>query len=318
MIGCVVAALIFWCSIRLSERYSTTETIELDYALPVGSTFAQDPPSSIEAKVTATGWNLLREQLRRGNRRIMIDSIDLRQNPDGIISLRREIAEAFVGQNLQVDAITNPRVVVRTEQLADKYVPLELRSDLTYHPGFSAAGQATLSVDSVLLTGPRSRIREINKWFTDTLSINGLRDSARTNVAIQVDPAGAIQVEPKSTEVFLRVQQYTERSLYVPVKISGYSGTDSISVFPAQVLVTCAIGLEDYERLSPEVFELVVEFDNANTQFVRELPVIVRTVPNYVVTTTVVPRVVELFVIKAIAAQTELKPETPQEDIGGD
>ena len=278
----------------------------------MGSTFAQDPPTSIEATVTATGWDLLRERLLRGNRRILIDSIDLRQNPDGIISLRREIAEAFVGQNIQVDAVTNPRVVVRTEQLSNKYVPLQLRSEVTYHAGFSAAGQPVLSVDSVLLTGPRSRVREINVWFTDTLRVSGLRDSVRTNVAIRADPAGAIQVEPKSTGVLLRVQQYTERSLYVPVKVAGYDGPDSLSIFPAQVLVTCAIGLEDYERLSPEVFELVVEFDNTNTQFVRELPVIVRSVPSYVVTTTVNPRVVELFVIKAVPAQTELSTEASQ------
>ncbi len=310
--GCIVAALIFWCSIRLSERYSTTETIELDYALPVGSTFAQDPPKSIEATVTATGWDLLREHFLRGNRRIMIDSIDLRQNPDGIISLRREIAEAFLGQNLQVDAITNPRVVVRTERLASKYVPLELRSVVGYHPGFSGAGQASLSVDSVLLTGPRSRINELEVWYTDTLSVEGLRDSLSTKVGIAADPIGAIQVEPSLTSVLLRVQQYTERSIYVPVKVTGYAGKDSLSIFPSQVLVTCAIGLEDYERLNAEEFELVVEFDASNKQFVRELPVIVRKVPSYAVTTTVVPRSVELFTIKAVTARNELSAEGPQ------
>ncbi len=311
MFGCIAAAIIFWCSIRLSERYSTTETIELEYALPVGSTFAQEPPRSIEATVTATGWDLLRERFRRGNRQILIDSIDLRQNPDGVISLRREIAEAFLGQNLQVDAITNPRVVVRTEQLSTKRVAVELRSEITYHPGFSAAGLPILSEDSVTLTGPRSRIRSTNVWYTDTLRVQGLRDSARVEIGIQADPVGAIVVQPTSTQVLLRVQQYTERSLYVPVKVAGYTGKDSLSIFPQQVLVTCAIGLEDYERLTPEVFELVVEYDSTNEQFVRELPVIVRIVPNYVVATTVVPRVVELFVIKGVAPQEELTSESP-------
>ena len=298
MIGCAIAAVIFWLSIRLSDEYSTPETIELAYALPAGTTFAQDPPKAIEATVTASGWDLLRASLQRGNRVILIDSLDLRQNPDGVISLRREIAEAFVGKDIRVDAVTNPRIVVRTEQLITKRVPLVLRSDISYHLGWSAAGKPKLATDTVVISGPRSRVQEIRNWYTDTLRLSGLRDSVSATIGVALDKTGGITVLPRSTEVLVRVQQYTERSIYVPIGVVGYNGADSLSIFPPEALVTCAVGLEDYERLTPGDFELVVEFDNDNTQFARELPVVLRRQPDYIVSTTIDPRSVEVYTIK--------------------
>ena len=296
--GSVLAALVFWGSIRLSDRYTHVETIDLEYVLPVGTTFAQDPPATVEASVTATGWDLLRETLLRGNRRIRIDSVDIRSNPDGIIELRREMGKAFRGKGLQVDAIANPRIVVRTEAIASKTVPLVLRSSIGYAVGFSAAGAPLLDFDSVLVTGPRSRVRQLESWSTDSLTLRNLRDSTSVRLAVARDGRGAFEVEPKSIRVTVGVQEYTERSLDVALEIVGYEGPDSVSVFPSVVRVTSAVGLEDYERLTPDGYRVVVEYDASGKDIVRELPVILKEAPSYTVTTTVEPRTVEAFLVR--------------------
>ena len=302
MVGSVVAALVFWGSIRLSDRYTHTETLDLEYVLPVGSTFSQDPPATIEANVTASGWDLLRESLRRGNRRIVIDSVDIRRNPDGVIELRRELSEAFGGGDLRVDAVINPRIVVRTEAIATKAVPLVLRSSIGYAIGFSAAGEPVLDVDSVFVTGPRSLVRDLEVWRTDSLTLRNLRDSTTVKVAVARDRQGAFEIEPEATLVTVGVQEYTERSLDVAVEVLGYDGPDSVSVFPPVVRVTSAVGLDDYERLTAGGYRIAVEYDASRTDLVRELPVVVLETPSFAVTTTVEPRKVEAFLIRRARA----------------
>ena len=296
----MLAALAFWGAIRLSDRYTHAETIELEYVLPVGSTFAQDPPSTIEATVTASGWDLLRESLRRGRRRIVIDSVDIRQNPDGVIELRRELAKAFRSGELRVDAVANPRVVVRTEAIATKAVPLRLRHSIAYAVGYSAAGAPVLDVDSVHVTGPRSRVAQLEEWFTDSLVLRNLQDSATVRVTVARDGDGAFEIEPASAVARVGVQEYTERSLDVPVRVVGYDGPDSVSVFPAVARVTSAVGLADYERLTPQGYTLTVRFDAAREDYVRELPIVVERAPEYAVTTTVSPRTVEAFLVRRV------------------
>lgn len=308
MAGSFFAALVFWLSIRLSDTYTHVEVIDLAYALPVGSTFAQDPPGAIEAAVTATGWDLLREQFRRGNRSILIDSFDLRQNPDGVIELRRELSEAFGSADLAVESIANPRVVVRTEAIATKAVPLRLRQSVAYAIGYSAAGAPALAVDSVFITGPRSQVMRIDEWFTDSLVLRNLQDSTTARVTIARDRGGAFEVEPRSTLVRIGVQEYTERSLDVPVRVEGYAGPDSVRLFPATARVTSAVGLADYEQMSPADYTLVVNFDSNQGHAVRELPIVIKAVAPYAVTTTVEPRSVEAFVVRRVPTKL------PQDD----
>ena len=306
LLGSFVFACIVWAAIRLSGDYSAVETIDLAYELPVGATFAQEPPRQIEATVTARGWDLLRESLRPNNRQILIDSVDLRQSPDGILSIRREVAEAFARQRLQVDALSDPRIVVRTERLATKRVPLELRSEIDYMTGFSAAGRPRLGVDSVVVIGPRSLVRKVESWPTDTLRLSNVADSMRASVSVRLDPEGAIQVSPRMTDVVLRVQQYTEAELYVPVEVEGYRGDggDSVAVFPAQVLLTCAVGLSDFNTLRAEDFRVVVEVDPDEEGALRQLPAVVRRQPEFVTNVTVQPRLLEVFIVRVAAGET--------------
>ena len=293
----LVFALSVWAAIRLSDDYSSIETIDLEYVLPVGATFAQEPPRQIEATVTARGWDLIRESFRGDNRRILIDSVDLKRSPDGILSIRREVANAFARERIRVDALTDTRIVVRTEKLATKRVPLVLRSDIEYSSGFSSAGQPRLSVDSVVITGPRSRIAKLEIWYTDTLKLRGVSDSMRASVGIQLDDASVLQVSPTTTDVLVGVQQYTEAEFYVPVQIEGYRGPDSVAVFPAQVLLKCAVGLQEYNALSAQDFEVIIEFDNAEKSILRQLPAVVRRKPDYVSNVEVQPRLLEVFLV---------------------
>ena len=296
----VAAALAFWLSTRLSDRYTTTETIAITYVLPAGTAFARDPPRAIAASVTATGWELLRERVRRGGRELRIDSTDLRRYPDGVIQLAGKIREAYQGGDLRVEALSDPRIVLRTESVLTRRLPLRLRASVTYGPGYSAEGQPRLTVDSVSVRGPRSVVGELKEWPTDSLILRDLQDSARVSVGISGSGSGAVTVLPNSTEVFLRVQQYTERTLEVPVTVVGYAGRDSVSAYPQMVRVTSAIGLSDYARLNAEEYELIVDVTGVTGSAVLERPVVVRRAPTYAVSTTVSPRTVEVFVFRPV------------------
>jgi len=292
----VLASLVFWLSIKLSSTYSTLERIDIQYVLPQGLTFAQQPPEAVQATVRANGWELIRQSFREDERSILIDSVDLRNNPDGIISIRSAVAESFRDAGLSVDALTNERVVLRTEAVSTKRIPLQLVSSFTFAPGFNSVQPPLLTPDSVTISGPGSILDSLSFWVTDTLTADELRDSVELTALTARPQTRNLRVEPQLVEVALFAEQFTEKRLYVPVRATGIGSADSVTIFPRQLLVSVAVGLSEYDKVMPSDFSLVVDLSTAISSQTTEVPVIVKERPSEGLLIGIQPRRVEAFV----------------------
>ena len=295
---CLLASLVFWTAIKLSKDYDTIETIGITYELPRGVAFAQAPPNSLEARVRATGWELLNQGLSARERMIKIDSIELQENTDGIISIRNEVASAFEDEGLDVNPITNERIVIQMERVASKKVPLRLTSRIEYGRGFQSSRPPRLDPDSVTISGPSSVIDSINYWLTDSLVLNTVTDTVHISLPLRETNMSSMSVTPQSVSVSIESQQFTEKSIYVPVQIRGRTSSDSVSVFPKQVLIKVAVGLQDYESIKATDFTAVVSIEGQRSENSDLLPVILEKRPKLVRQVTVQPRSVEVFFYK--------------------
>ena len=228
---CLLASLLFWTAIKLSKDYDTIETIGINYELPQGLAFAQAPPNSLEARVRATGWELVNQGLSNHERMITIDSLELQENSDGIISIRSEVANAFEDEGLDVNPITNERIVIQMERVASKMVPLRLTSRIEYARGFQSSKAPRLDPDSVTISGPISVIDSIFFWMTDSLILTEVIDTVRISTPLKETSISSMTVRPTAVSVAIESQQFTEKSIYVPVEIKGATKKDSISVF---------------------------------------------------------------------------------------
>ena len=292
---CLCASLGFWLIIKLSATYTTLEPIEIDYRLPQNLAFGQPPPTMLEASVSASGWELLGQQFSAAQRRIVIDSADIGANPDGIISIRRAVAQAFAGEGLTVDAMTDERVVLQMERVNVKRVPVRLVAKVGYAGGFRSSHAPKLSPDSVSLSGPASVLDTIASWPTDTLLLQQVVDTVRAVALVHVPSNAALRVTPSQVEVLVESQQFTEKRLYIPVRVEGRDRRDSVALFPNQVLVSFPVGLRDYDRVSSDDFRAVVDVSQVTLRSATSLPVTIVEQPSGIGKPTVQPRTVEVF-----------------------
>ena len=300
--ACVGASLLFWFVIKFSEEYTTVEEIAVDYQLPAGQAFARLPPRTIEATVRATGWELLAQSLRRRERAITIDSADVNANPDGIVPVRRAVAQSFAEIGLTVEAMTNERVLLRTERVGAKRVPLRLVGRITYANGFSATGAPMLTPDSATVTAPRSLLDTLRAWPTDSLSLTALRDTVTVVQALGRPRLPSVRVQPAEAEVTLPVGPVTEKSVYVPVEVVGAGPGDSISLYPRRVLVTAAVALDEYERVGPQSFRAAVDlagYEASSESGAVRLPVTVGALRPGIARVAVDPKLVEVYVVRS-------------------
>ncbi len=292
---CVLASVVFWFSTKLSQAYTTLEPISVDYRLPQGLAFANEPPAELTATVEASGWDLLAQVFRRGERSIVIDSLTLVDNPDGVVNVRREVADAFRDEGLRVDALTNERIILRTERVATKRVPVYLAGTLEYAQGFLSAEAPRITPDSVTVSGPGSVLEQIAAWPTDSLDVSGVRDTFTTTITVSRPAAANLSVTPRTVDISVYSEQFTEKSMYLPVAPAGVSVRDSVSFFPRQVLVTFAIGLEEYASVSPADFEAVANLEGFDLGASPQVAVTLTRRPSRVRGVNVKPRMVEVY-----------------------
>ncbi|MEK7256605.1 MAG: hypothetical protein AAB316_17755, partial [Bacteroidota bacterium] len=102
---------------------------------------------------------------------------------------------------------------------------------------------------------------------------------------------------PKKVEVLIQVEQYTEKSFSVPVRLAG--NADSIRIFPSFVELTCAVGMSRFDQVKAEDF--VVQADLQQNHFhpaQNTVPLTLKSQPDWVRNIQITPKSVEFFIVQ--------------------
>jgi len=97
--------------------------------------------------------------------------------------------------------------------------------------------------------------------------------------------------------VTLKVEQFTERSLFVPITIKN--APDSLKTFPERAKLSCVVGLSKYNDIDKNSFQLVADLKGIplNTEK-NTIPVLVTKQPDFVRAVNFQPRSVEFFFVE--------------------
>lgn len=291
-------SLFFWLLVKLSQPYRTEKNVELYFALPEGKAFSEMPPKGIMATIQGTGWELLYDYIRSAQIGL---SYDLRNVQDRFVlsrgQLRSEILSRLTSANMSIIELNYDDIVLLLESKETKRVPVRLPSRLTFAQGHQQHGNVLLTPDSVTLTGPASALADIEHWDADSLVLTELRSTIARSVALQ-KPSSGIYLSTDKVEVEIKIEQFSERSFWVPVKV--LSSTDSVRVFPQRIQLTCVVGLSDYEKIGPGDFEIAADLEGIRLQKEQRNTVLLQLTryPKHVNNIRFSPKSVEFFLLQ--------------------
>lgn len=300
---CVGISFFFWLLVKLSAEYDAEKDVRLDYRLPEAMAFTEAPPRQVVATIQGTGWNLLVEFLV--GRHIRLEYQASAEDAAFNLSrsrLRSDIADRLSSDHLLVlDVVNFDGLQLQLEAREQRRVPVRPRHAFTYAPEHQPAEGTILEPDSVTITGPASELRTISSWPTDSLSVENLSSDYVGTVGLQ-EPPPTLSLQPDQVRVEQRVEQFTEKTLFVPVTIRN-PPADSVRIFPDKVKLTCVVGLHRYDSLSSSEFTLVADLSTARLDAGKNtasLELVNR--PNYVQRINLARRSVEFFLVEPRAS----------------
>jgi hypothetical protein len=299
-------SVILWLLIALSKQYDDQVNYPVRYKnFPESKVLVGDLPDYLRLNVNANGFTLLR--FRLSSRYIPIsfsvNSFKMNRLPGADSSsfyietrLAREHIASQLSSDFTINKILPDTLIFRLSGVVSKKVPVipaftyQLDKQLILKTGIS------IEPDSVTASGPDFIIDTLKAVFTRNTELGSF--SKTDEVTVELQEIKYVYVKESEVNVGFIIEQFTEKTIQVPVEIINLPGTFRMQAFPRFIQLTCQVGLSNYEKLDGSMFRAVVDYQELREAQSNKLKVMIVKQPVFIQAIKFSPKTVEYIIEK--------------------
>ena len=294
LLASIGLSLLIWFSIKLSKNYVTEKTVRIEYVLPDMMEFTSLPPSNLIATVSGTGTDLAKKFFTQRNPVIEVEVDGL---PDRANQKSELMSLIHHETGLDVININRSYLSFSIDTTATKKVPVILQVDLNFKKDFFENEKMSITPDSVTLAGPKQELQLIEMVRTVAQEFKDIDGRVTEKIPIQKGFSKNISVHPKEVALNISAEQFTEKTLDVPIHV--VNAPQGFQINPSVVSVTCAVSIRQYERLTVDSFHLEVDLEHALTiKAQNNIPINLNRHPDWIKSARISPNVVEFLIVE--------------------
>ena len=295
LMGCIGIALIVWLFMKMSQSHETEVLLEVSYTLPDDKIFATSPPATITPRISGTGWALFGRYVRAQRPEI---PITLENTPNQTISASR--LETAIQSRLPSPLTAALRgyqsIAVRLDDKAGKLIPVILQENIELASEYQFIVPPRPVPDSITIYGPKSVIETVDVWRTEMIELEEIKENKTPTVALLPHSNTEVSFDPAEVICKIDVEQFTEKSLEVPIQIINAPDTLLLTIHPSKTKITCRVGLSNYDKVDATQFKAVADFTKVDVNNSNYAPVKLTQVPDFVNNTNAQPQNVEFII----------------------
>ncbi|MBC7915207.1 MAG: YbbR-like domain-containing protein [Pyrinomonadaceae bacterium] len=294
---CLLVAVFTWLFFALSNTYPYQVKSQINFINPPLNK-AYDPlqDDTITLAVEGSGWQLLFSKLKLRPKILDVNLKALNTtNYVTISSQLHEINLQFTESNQKIVSASPDTLFFDFSKRITKRVPIKFLYKIGFKQSYGISNRIKLEPASVMVTGAAEDLKGINFWFTDTLSLRGISESVNTEIGFQKANKNNVDVYPKQVKVRIPVDEFTEKTIDVPLEITNNPGKD-IKLIPEKVKITFLTALSNYDRMDRDSLKISVDLDNWYKNKFPQLPVKITRFPAFCKQVKTDPQTVDFLV----------------------
>lgn len=295
---CLVVAACAWVFTVLSNPYNYPVKAALNFRnTPQKRAYHSLQPDTVSVMLHGTGWQMMFSRMNNAVIPIAIDLRSLEYKNYIVLSSQLNQVNYRKDPAQQIIAFSPDTLYFDFSNRKIKKVPVQLVSSLKFKHQFTQSNKAIMKPSYVILNGPANVIDKISSWNTDTLKLDSISEPVTTRLNLQGVKEGNMSVYPKSVQVSIPVDEFTEKTLQIPVKLINNHNYYDVKVFPQKVKVTFTTILGRYAETGEEFFEATADLDLWRLHGYSVLPVVLSKIPPFCKIVKIEPRNID-FIIK--------------------
>lgn len=298
----VLLSTIFWFLNQLEDEYVAEISLPVHYTnFPNDKILVNELPDHFDLRVRAFGYKLLEYKI--SNKflpyTINVNSITLRMHSKSsyvkFFSLTRLLSqdiEDHLSSELEIVSVLPDTLFFEFADRIFKKVPVVSKLNPIPATQYMIRGKILFEPDSVKISGANPIVDTINFVFTESKDILSLNSNYEKEV--DLENISGVSFSVKEVEAKINVEKFTEGTQKIALNIINMPDSLIIRTFPNEVTVTYFVALSDYEKVLPQLFEAVVDYNEIVSQ--NKLNIKILNSPDYVKSLRYNPKSVEYII----------------------
>lgn len=184
------------------------------------------------------------------------------------------------------------------ERRSRAYVPQLRDVDFVFADQMGLSGDPTIEPDTIWLYGDSTSLCRIPEIYTAPAAVANISDSGYYMLALEPvwKKYRDVRASADSVRIFVPACHYVETTLSVPVEFKSDAANRQVRLYPDHVNVSLWVSVEEYQHLSENQFEAVVNYDPSSS--LTELPVYITRFPSQSRIKSVTPATISYVIIQ--------------------
>lgn len=258
----LAVALFFWILQSIQEIGEYALPVPVRYEVVPGQvTITNELPDVFEVTLRDKGLTLFQYFRQRRKLTIHLNPMDWYKK-DGISYVDRGVIESRIRANLkpttQLLSIRPDTLALFFVEKASKVLPVVLNRTIGLHPQHLLLGEPVLHPAVVTAYAPQDMLDKLSNVETVVLHADDLKKT--TSYKVKLQPREGVHYSTDYVLVRLQVEEFTEKTLSVPVTGLHFPPNERLLSFPPVVNVSFLVGLSAYEGVTADDFEVGVDY----------------------------------------------------------
>ncbi|MVN22727.1 CdaR family protein [Mucilaginibacter arboris] len=297
---CLVLAVVAWIFVTMSNNYTFPVKVALNYKnQPLRKAFYALQADTVTALVSGTGWQKLFANITSTqNRRITVDLKKLETQNFIVLSNQLPFINQKSDRSKQIISFNPDTVYFDFTARKVKRVPVKLQYQISYQNQYARSDDISLKPDFVTVSGPAAYVDSVSSWKTDSLIVKKANANISAKLNLFLPKENNVSIYPKTIAVTIPVDEFTEKTLEIPIKLINNKSYSKVTLFPKKVKVTFTVSLNNYSEVNTDFFEAVADLDDWQKNGLVILPVKLKQQPDYCKIVSIQPNNVNFIVRK--------------------
>lgn len=289
----------FWFLTTLNDVYEREIPLQLKLTeVPENIIVTEKLPDSIRVTMRDKGYNLL-NFIVNGDRQAISLPFALYTDNKG----KGQVTPADIQKILRLRL---SETTVITSIKADhwdfyynhgkkKIVPVLLDGSIITKANYYVT-RSSFTPDSVAVYASDEALDTIRAIYTEPLHLEGVYESTRMDVKLH--HIHGAKIMPMEVSLGIVTDQLTEVVVSVPIRTINVPENESLKTFPARIDVRVAVGVKRSASIKPELFNVVVDYNDLPAATGQKLPVRIISQPKGIVKATPINSTVDYLIEK--------------------
>lgn len=257
----LILAFIFWMLLFFERKTDASHRIPLKYTnLPEDEVFINNTPNYIDVRVRDLGKELFRYMFRKRDS-LHIDVTEAQKNNSTKLQGNEltQLIHTKLFSSTDIVGYLPASIPIETTKLYSKVVPIFFDGELLTSASHLAIDSIAIIPNEVKLLGSKEQLNNITKIATEYTVFEDL--TATSQLPARLKRIEGVKMEPTVVDIYIPIIEYTERQFEVPIHSKNSPKTMDVKFFPSRAKITFSVTLDDYKKITPEDFEIVLDYN---------------------------------------------------------